>query len=359
MGLHDEEDNKSCDVLEGEMRRRLWWALLLIDTRISQLAEYRSPTFTSAWDCAVPLNVNDSDLRSGMKVAPTESHQATDAIFAVVRAELAVYAKNDSPQANIEDVFETKHIKHCDLGNPLHFMTAWLTRAFLAKFRLFEMYARTATSNVHLETELVAADLHAIRLLECDTKTLTSPMTKPYQWLVSIHFPGPAYVHLLKSLGKRPRNENADRAWQVLSENYEACKRNPTMDFLTISNLSIVRKRANTMCSGYAAKFRTNEGFKHFFANFVRKAWSAREALAFQDGERLTVPPIVSKLRQATGFNDREAESDGNPRGLDPVPASISYNVIPQQEFTSTMDFSMNQFDWPMVDWDIRGSSSW
>jgi hypothetical protein len=163
----------------------------------------------------------------------------------------------------------------------------------------------------------------------------------------------------LKSLGKRPRNENADRAWQVLSENYEACKRNPTMDFLTISNLSIVRKRANTMCSGYAAKFRTNEGFKHFFANFVRKAWSAREALAFQDGERLTVPPIVSKLRQATGFNDREAESDGNPRGLDPVPASISYNVIPQQEFTSTMDFSMNQFDWPMVDWDIRGSSSW
>jgi hypothetical protein len=235
MGLHDEEDNKSCDLLEGEMRRRLWWALSLMDTRISQLAEYRSPTFTSAWDCAVPLNVNDSDLRSGMQVAPTESRQATDAIFAVVRAELAVYAKKDSPRANIEEIFEAKYIKHCDMGNPLHFMTAWSTRALLAKFRLFEIYTRTATSNVHLETELAAADLHAIRLLECDTRTLTSPMTKPYQWLVSIHFPGPAYVHLLKSLGKRPRNANADRAWQVLSENYEACKRNPLIMFLQLA----------------------------------------------------------------------------------------------------------------------------
>jgi hypothetical protein len=224
MGLHDEEDNMSCDVLEGEMRRRLWWALSLMDTRISQLAEFRSPAFTSAWDCATPLNVNDSDLRSGMRAPPPESHQATDAIFAVVRAELATYAKRDSALADVENTFETKYLKHCDMGNPLHFMTAWSTRSYLAKFRLFEIYTRTAPPHVHLETELAATDLHAIRLLECDTKIITSPKTKPYLWLMSIHFPGPAYVHLLKSLGKRPRNANANRAWQVLSENYEACK---------------------------------------------------------------------------------------------------------------------------------------
>jgi hypothetical protein len=113
------------------------------------------------------------------------------------------------------------------------------------------------------------------------------------------------------------------------------------------------------MCSGYAAKFKTIEGFKHFFASFVHQAWSAREALAFQDGERLIVPPIISKLRQATGLDNREVGSDGVPREPNAVPVGISYDVIQQQQFPSVMDFSMNQFGWPIADWSISGSSSW
>jgi hypothetical protein len=202
--------------------------------RISQLADFRSPAFGSAWDCAVPSNLNDSDLRSGMEASPLESNQATNAIFAVVRAELWACAKSENVKFDIEDTYETKYLKYCDSSNPLHFMTVWSTRSLLAKFRLFDFYTRTPTLSIQSGTELALADLNSIRLLECDTKTVTSPMTKPYMWLVNLHCPGPAYVHLLKSLGKRPRNTNANGAWQVLSEHFEGCTF-PTLMDLTIS----------------------------------------------------------------------------------------------------------------------------
>jgi hypothetical protein len=119
-----------------------------------------------------------------------------------------------------------------------------------------------------------------------------------------------------------------------------------------------MKTRANTTFSGYAAKFKTNEGFKHFFAKFVSQAWSSREALAFQDGERLTVPPIVSMLRRASE-SDREVGCIGNKEESVAVPVDGSYNMMPQQEFLSAGDFSMSQFGWPLMDWETGGSSSW
>jgi hypothetical protein len=46
MGLDNESSNDKCGPLEGEMRRRIWWALLLFDNRVCEMGDYRAVTLS-------------------------------------------------------------------------------------------------------------------------------------------------------------------------------------------------------------------------------------------------------------------------------------------------------------------------
>ena len=164
MGIHSESDLAKCTVLEAEMRRRLWWSLVLFDARISEMTNYKTTKLTPTWDCKIPLNVNDSDLRPEMKEPPEAVGKSTEAIFAVVRGELGEFVRNTMfyldftapalkpiakdvqngpiPEGGelvtLDKMIEDRYLKSCDPENPLHFMTIWTARAFLAKYRLME-----------------------------------------------------------------------------------------------------------------------------------------------------------------------------------------------------------------------------
>ena len=71
------------------------------------------------------------------------------------------------------------------------------------------------------------------------------------------------------------------------------------------------------------------------------------------------MPPIVSALTRATESNTREVGDIGNRQESDRASVDASYNMMPQQEFLSASDFGMDQLGWPVMDWDISGSSSW
>ena len=58
MGLHSSSTNGKYLALEAEMRRRLWWSLMLFDTRTCEMTDYRAVMLTPTWDCMNPLNVN-------------------------------------------------------------------------------------------------------------------------------------------------------------------------------------------------------------------------------------------------------------------------------------------------------------
>ncbi len=43
-----------------------------------------------------------------------------------------------------------------------------------------------------------------------------------YLWLIQFRFPFIAYVQLLQSLKKRPMEGYAEKAWEIMSDNYAA-----------------------------------------------------------------------------------------------------------------------------------------
>lgn len=384
MGIDNESTNTRCTVLEAEMRRRLWWSLMLFDARIGEMPDHKAPTLNPIWDCKIPLNVNDSDLRPEMKEPPLVVHgKATEAIFAVVRSELAEVVRNSpfhldstnpalkllakKPQeggdlATLEKKIEEEYLRFCDPENPLHFMTIWTSRAYLAKCRLVEHYSRYPSSSAQqTESQRDAALSHAFSMLECDTTVMASPLTKGYLWHLQFHFPLPAYIHIVQDLRTRPVSKQAEAAWEIMSDNYEA---------------------------RFGSLFRIDSPLFRMFTRIVLQAWEALEAAFKQSGELPPLPRIVASIRQQgaeMAQNAPNAQHAGTEQptyvvdtAIDAFPMPIPmmpmgfgyhnalYSMGGQDGFTETASVSgvypnmpgqaaltpgMNQFNWPSMDW--------
>lgn len=384
MGIHSELNLAKCTALEAEMRRRLWWSLILFDTRIGELANYKTATLTPTWDCKIPLNVNDSDFRPEMKEPPQVQGTSTEALFAVVRSELGDFVRHTmfhvdftspalkpvikdvlggpfpatSDVVSLEKMIDDKYLKSCDPENPLHFMTIWTTRAFLAKSRLVEHYSRYSSLSMHqAEAQRDAAISYALCMLECDTKIVTSPLTKGFFWHINFYFPFPAYIHIVRTLKQRPFSDQAEQAWEVMSDNFEA-------RFGTIS--------------------RDDNPFFKIFTRIVLQAWEAREATLKQLGDSKVTPRIVLSIRQKVAQNSQKPDtrqSTGSAdMGLNNFPMSmpmgfsshnLSYGIGGQGGYAVTwpwaypdmpglapLEADFNQLDWSSMDWDLVNIST-
>ena len=303
------------------MRRRLWWSLVLFDTRIGELAFSNNSTLTPTWDCKIPLNVNDSDLRPEMKEPPQVQVRSTGALFAVVRSEVGDFVRHTmyhldylsaafqrvaprnipdgSELVNLEKMIENKYLKACDLENPLHFMTFWTTRAYLARCRLVELHSKSSTLSMYRlesESQRDAVISYALGMLEGDTKVMTSPLTKGFLWYAHSYFPFWAYIQIAQILKRQPVNSRAEEAWEAMSDNYEA--------------------RFSSLHKG-AVPF--HGAFFKIFSNMVLHAWEARETWEIGDRaskrlrESLMAPRIVISIRYKMA---RLAQTDAP----DPIP---------------------------------------
>lgn len=298
------------------MRRRLWWSLTLFDSRIGELSSSMGLSLDPTWDCNIPLNVNDSDLRPEMKDAPVPQEHCADAIFAVVRGVLGdsvrhsawyldfsnpalksvahhVLHNANTPEVSsldaVERTVEDKYLKFCDPEVPIHFMALWMTRQQIAKCKLLEHYSSTCGPNNSLgeqtNAQIDVTIMHAFRMLECDTKIMRSPLAKGYRWLAEYHFQFPAYVHIAQELKRHPLGKHAGQAWEIMADNFDA---------------------------RFAAIPTHRAPIFNLFCKTVLPAWEAREAVARDSGEQLTTPPrIVVSIKNVLDQMAAQNSQDG------------------------------------------------
>ncbi|KAF3932235.1 hypothetical protein ABW20_dc0110701 [Dactylellina cionopaga] len=380
MGLHNESSYAKCAALEAEMRRRLWWSLVGFDHRLCEMVDYKTSTLSPTWDCRTPLNVNDFDFRPEMKVLPEIHEGPTEAVFSVVRSEindvirysafhldftnpsLCVFVQSTRPTpapegselAALEKNLQEKYLAFCNPENPFHFMTIWMARGLIVKFRLIEhLWRLSATSTQPTDAQRNAAISYALDLLDCDTRLMTSPLTQRYRWLMDFQFPFPAYIHLLQDLKRRPAEAHAENAWEVMSKVYET----------RIMNL--------------------NQGDRplfNVFARIVLPAWDIREELFKQDNKPIEPPLMVRDIRKKliemkSTFpqNDSPLHRGGLSPNSEKTPLMILLGVgdsgpsqsvgeqdpTPSSSWASpglpgeiSMDIDVGLFDWNAVDWD-------
>ncbi|KKO99731.1 hypothetical protein THAR02_08161 [Trichoderma harzianum] len=362
LGLDNESDLAKCDIVEAEMRRRLWWALVLFDTRICELIDTKKTSLAPTWDCRIPLNVNDSELRTGLRDGPRTQTAISDSIFVVVRGVIADFirhssfylnftnpamnaaTKNPSTKSDVkggevdtlEKELENKYLQLCNPEIPLQFMTIWTARGYIARYRIIE---RLSTLDGPVgDTQRDALGLMAVNMIACDSTIMMSSIVKDFLWLIQMyHFPFTAYIQLLQDLKRRPTSSIAAQAWSKIDENF-------TTRLLFQEN--------------------GKSPFYQMVSKMILQSWDARQVITNDQVELVTTPGIVSYLKNSTNIHQTE-----NPKSLDNIPMSMadftSFNTtadnLPLKMLEmgfddiytyAFMELDPNQIQWMRKDWD-------
>ncbi|KAK6221126.1 hypothetical protein LQW54_001699 [Pestalotiopsis sp. IQ-011] len=378
IGIHNKTTYERSDPLEAEISRRLWWSLVMFDNRICEMFDYQNSSLGPTWDCELPLNVNDADIWLEMNNPPVGHQRPTEALFAIVRADLGELIRHSAfhldyinPRlkalshysrfgsipdgdklAALQKIIEDKYLAFCNQENPVQYLTLWFTRASFSKSHLLEYYSKnTKTEDQQSESRRNAMMFHALHMLECDTKLINSPLTRKYWWFVEFNFPFPAYMHLLQELKQHPNGEHVMRCWKVMSDNY----------------------------APRSANFRNSKSpMRVIFSRMILQAWRARETAAAAEGDLSTaLPGMVAEVRRrmatentclqqqkteianaTMSLNINELEMPlSDPLGLEPLQTTVpdfgtnfpwSYDGISRQ---GVVDVGMDQLDWTNMDW--------
>jgi hypothetical protein len=382
MGINTEATYDNCSPFEAEMCRRLWWSLMLFDCRMCEFVDYKTSMLTPTWDCKIPLNVDDADLRPEMKEPPVAQGTPTEAHFAAGRSALGDFIRNTSFHLDflnpalkavvheghaklnskdleltaLEKMIEDKYVKSCSTENPMHVMTTWTLRGFLAKYRLIEHYWKFFDTTVSpTETDREILNTLALRMIDCDTNILTSTLTKGFHWFSHCYFPFPAQIHLVQDIRRRPLTPATTRAWECISNNYTARPDIP---------------------GG------TDGPVFSMFAEMMMRAWRVCEAAYNQQGLPYTLPEVVADIKRKLAEKHENATAENLDQTMETVTIDddLQPGMSPDNGFINrymlqdhypglipmmypplvpqvSPGFGMSQLPWTGMDWNTMDSS--
>ncbi|KAK2044147.1 fungal-specific transcription factor domain-containing protein [Colletotrichum somersetense] len=320
MGLHRDAAAFGLSPYEVEQRRRLWWTIVGYDRRIGEMTGSTVTALSTAGDCKLPLNINDTDLHVNGKDAPTPHQGVTEMLFVLIRTELAMAINIDSmrdPQRHgdkdvapgsaaprpgptvrmagqdqsytLDGFFahiEGTYLKWCDPKIPLHFFTLTMTRQALCKMRVISFLVRMGNGEATTlaDHERDTLFLEAIQMIEYDNIVQAADSLQGYKWYTYLHFPFPAYMFLVTELRHRLTGPMVERAWDAIAENHER------------------RGLMSTLHSPMHIAF----------GNLFIKAWDAHNAGQQQIGKPMQEPMWITRLRQRAERMGKKQRSGQN-----------------------------------------------
>ncbi|OTB02666.1 hypothetical protein M426DRAFT_61704, partial [Hypoxylon sp. CI-4A] len=246
LGIHREgtkfDDLSPFDV---EMRRRLWWAICILDLRSAEDQGTELTIAERTFDTQFPLNVNDVDITPEMTEFPEEKIGPTDMTFCLIRYEICTLSRkihsatngmapcrNRSTEQERDEMLlecyeriERKYLKSCgdkDM-DVLHWVAAMIARLIMAKMSLMIyqpmlLHSTGQELNKDVRHRLFMASLEVVEY----TKVLNSePKCRQWRWLFQTYAQWHAVAYLLLEVCRLPWTASLERAWIVLNATFQ------------------------------------------------------------------------------------------------------------------------------------------
>ncbi|KAG9235107.1 fungal-specific transcription factor domain-containing protein [Amylocarpus encephaloides] len=236
MGVHRDSStfDKKLSVFESEMRRRLWWQVLLLDVRSAQPAGMGPSVLGKIWDTKLPGNYNDSDLSIDMGELPVEHIGSTEMIFCLTTYEFGRYFMEASKGLDwrnnerlwittLEEILQDKFLKYCDSSVPLHALTAAVAKSVLANKRLSAHHPQKR-GKVPREEQQSDGDIafqNSLAIMGFDSALHSSRGMRRFWWHAKGHFQYDVFVFLLSELRQRRNGPHTELGWQIVQDTYQ------------------------------------------------------------------------------------------------------------------------------------------
>ncbi|KAL4985310.1 fungal-specific transcription factor domain-containing protein [Aspergillus falconensis] len=240
MGLNQDGGAQGYSPFELEMRRRLWWQLFTLDTRVAEDRRSEPCLLESSFNTPLPSNVADSNLHGAMSRLPARGQGRTEMLFSLVRFEGSYFARQMvfSEQFRAENSYarlsstekcraielfqeriEKQYLEYCDESIPLDRVTVQSIRLILAKLRLV-VVRRVEDEENTLSGGSPRIRSGLIQILQ-DAEALRGyKHGKQWLWLFQTYIEWDGLAHLLQHLRAEPPREEHDEGWEIANRVY-------------------------------------------------------------------------------------------------------------------------------------------
>lgn len=240
MGLHrDGPPSSTIAPFEAELRRRLWWHICFLDSKLSDCLVSEVSITESIFDTRVPMHLDDDDIRPQMTSSPTPRRRFTDLSLCLVQCDLWRLGRRirssmsrhngleseqrgqtlDEAISKAKTRFADDWLVHLDVDNPFHSFIETMVRIDLSLYDLAIHYNDAAAPSTppqghDLDNEVGFNVKSFATALACIEATLAQEATNSrWAWFVRSHIPWPALTSLVSQLRSLPWGPTCERAW--------------------------------------------------------------------------------------------------------------------------------------------------
>lgn len=245
MGLHrDGTSFPGLTPLEIEMRRRLFWALCILDMRSAEDQGTDLTIVDRTFDTELPLNINDTDISEDTTVPPTARQGATDMTFSLIRYEICSLARRlyqvssntsggcprdtaisleerESMVRSIYENVEEKYFKDASAScNAMLWTAANIARVIVAKMTLviYQPMLFPGPDGEVLSDEIRERIFTAAtEIFEYNHQLNSDPRSKQWKWLFQTYTQWHAVAYVLMEVVRRDWSAGVERAWTALN----------------------------------------------------------------------------------------------------------------------------------------------
>lgn len=245
MGLHrDGTSFPGLTPLEIELRRRVFWALCILDLRSAEDQGTDLTIVSQTYDTEFPLNINDADISEDSTELPQARQGATDMTFSLVRYEVcslsrrlhtmtsslaascprdaaSSFEERESMLRTIYESVENKYFKDQAAScNPIIWTAANIARVIVAKMTLV-IYQPMLFPGPN--GEVLSDDIRerlftaATEIFEYNHQLNSDPRSKQWRWLFQTYTQWHAVAYVLMEVARRPLTAGVERAWAALN----------------------------------------------------------------------------------------------------------------------------------------------
>lgn len=246
LGLHRDNFHASLSPFLREMRRRLWWQILVLDLQASNDRGSDPVIALNSFNTKLPLNVNDEDLNPEDTTEAVERDEFTDMTFSLVCREIfrtvrelnyVPVSEFSRPTHDIDDHWrqrrdmviacrrriEEKYLRHCTTEQTYHRGTRMIADVITASMWLqtYRPLQRREESTESFRIPYPGILHLSLEVLEKAHEINNDPTCDPFRWLSRIYVQWHPLAVMIAELCVQTEGPIVERAWNVVEAMYQ------------------------------------------------------------------------------------------------------------------------------------------
>jgi hypothetical protein len=238
LGLHRDGDGRAFTLFEAELRRRLWWQILVLDMRASEDRGSEMMILDGSFNTIMPQNLNDKDFSLESRTIPLPSSGITEITFCLICMDVSntilkisfippfkerrvlTLVQKEALVRECTERIETIYIQGSDLSDPYAWVVRTIGELLILKLWLVVQYPLECvySTSQHFargqSLRTATAFLNICELLE------QTESAARFLWFFETYVPWHPLAVALAELCKETVGPLANQAWAIIDRGY-------------------------------------------------------------------------------------------------------------------------------------------